>query len=62
MKTYIIKYHPIHDGKTEDVVFTAEIEGARSAGDAIAKLCRMMRAYTMFGLVTSIEEKNTADE
>ncbi len=58
MRTYIIKYHPIHDGKMEDVIFTAEIEGARSVYDAITKLTKMMGAYNMFGSVTSIEVKH----
>ena len=57
-KTYLISYHPIHDGKIEDVTFTAEIRGAQSADDACVKLRRIMRAYNLYGLVTCIEEKH----
>lgn len=55
-KTYLIKYHPIHDGKIQDVIFTAEIRGASSKDDALNKINKMLIAYNLEGRLISIEE------
>lgn len=55
-KTYLIKYHPMHDGKIEDAIFTAEIRGTYSKDYALNKIKKMLSAYNLEYELIGIEE------